>query len=189
MWPTSSPPGSYDLEVDFGRGAIGTLPVQAFDTADVELPLTGNPLPPIATPTLDAPAGISPLCTRAPEPCPFHADDVADLVAAGRPFALLVATPALCRTAYCGPVLETLIGEAPDFPDVSFVHLEVYANADEVSGNYDDPSIELARPVVELGLEFEPSLFLVDETGVVTDRIDNIFDRDELHQALETLAH
>lgn len=180
-------PGIYDLEVEFGQGAVGTLPVQAFDTNDIRLPLIGDSLPPIATPTFGAPEGISPLCTRAPEPCPFHTDDVADLLAAGQPIALLVATPALCRTAYCGPVLETLIAEAPDFPDVSFVHLEVYANAEDVDGNYDDPTIELAKPVLELGLEFEPSLFVVDEAGVVVDRIDNIFDRDELHEALEGL--
>lgn len=181
-------PGIYDLEVDFGNGVTGTLPVQAFGPDEVDVVLAGERLPPITTPTTDDPGGISPLCTRNPRPCPFHDHDVTDALAAGRPLALLVATPALCQTAYCGPVLETLIETAPGFDHIAFVHLEVYANASEVDGNYADPGLRLAAPVAELGLTFEPSLFLVDAEGVVTDRIDNIFDRSELEAALGTLS-
>ncbi|MDH3679272.1 MAG: hypothetical protein OEV40_04900 [Acidimicrobiia bacterium] len=180
-------PGIYDLEVDFGSGGVGRLPVQAFDRSEVALPLPGDPLPPVVTPTLERPEGISPLCTRSPEPCSFHQHDVAEVIGTG-PLALLVATPALCFTAYCGPVLDTLIELAPDFAGVTFVHLEVYANAADVDGNYADPALELARPVRELGLAFEPSLFLVDTSGTVVDRIDNVFDRSEAHDALAALA-
>jgi hypothetical protein len=181
-------PGVYDLEVDFGDGAVGRLPVQAFDAAEVAVPLPGEPLPAITTPTVAAPDGITPLCTRYQEPCGFHDHDVGSIVGGGRPLALLVATPALCATAYCGPVLETLIDVAPEHPGVDIVHLEVYANAAAVDGNYDDPNLELAEPVVQLGLTFEPSLLLVDGSGIVTDRIDNIYDRVELNDALDTLA-
>lgn len=181
-------PGIYDLEVDFGSGAVGQLPFQAFDPVEVTVPLPGDPLPPIRTPTFDEPDGIDPLCTRVGGPCPFHADDVAATVGNGRPLALLVATPALCSTAYCGPVLDTLIDVAPDHPDVTFVHLEVYANAEQVGGNYDDPDLRVADPVVELGLTYEPALFLVDGEGRVVDRIDNIYDRAELDDALTALA-
>ncbi len=181
-------PGVYDIEVDFGPDAgSGRLPVQAFDPSEVPVVVPGAKLPAISTPTISNPEGISPLCTRAPEACPFHEHDVADVLAEGRPLALLVATPALCLTAYCGPVVETMIDVAPDFGDVSFVHLEVYANASEVGGNYDDPAIELAKPVTDLGLAFEPSLILVNASGTIIDRIDNIYDRDELSTALSTL--
>ncbi len=178
-------PGVYDLQVDFGSDRVASLPVQAFDPAEVAVAMVGEELPAIITPTADAPEGIRPLCTRAPEPCPFHTLSVDE--ALGRPLALLVATPALCTTAYCGPVLETLIAEAADFADVTMVHLEVYANAADVGGNYDDPALAVAEPVNQLGLAFEPSLFLVDAAGVIVDRIDNLFDRTELRASLDSL--
>jgi hypothetical protein len=180
-------PGIYDLEVDFGHGQVGNLPVQAFDPADIDVVLPGQPMPPLDTPTTDHPEGISPLCSRQPA-CPMHAVSVAGGLRSGGPLALLVATPALCRTGYCGPVVDTLVAESAAFPGITAIHLEVYANASEVAGNYDDPAIELAAPVVELGLAFEPSLFLVDAAGTVVDRIDNVFDAGELRAALQTLA-
>jgi hypothetical protein len=179
-------PGIYDLEIDFG-GAVGSLPVQAFDPADIDVILPGQQLPPLVTPTAGHPEGIDPLCTREPA-CPLHDLAVADVLEAGEPLALLVATPALCQTAYCGPVLDTLLDLAPDFPGVRLLHLEVYANAADVGGNYADPAIELATQVVELGLRFEPSLFLADRSGTVVERIDNIFDASELRAALAVLS-
>ena len=179
--------GVYDLEVDFGNGAIGRLPVQSFDPTDVTVVLSGEQMPLLQTPTFDDGAGVNPICTRAPEPCPFHATTVTEALDAGSPLALLVATPALCQTAYCGPVLETLIAEAPDFSGITAIHLELYANANEVDGNYADPRLEVASQVAALGLSFEPSLFLVDGSGQVVDRIDNVFDGSELRAGLDSL--
>ncbi len=178
-------PGIYDLEIDVGA-AVATIPVQAFDPAEATLPLVGDPFPVVSTPTFDDPGEIDRLCTRF-EPCDFHRHDAADLVGRGRPLALLVATPAFCATAYCGPVLDTLIDAASGRDGLDVVHVEVYANPDEVGGNYLDPAIRLAPAVTGLGLSFEPSLFLVDGDGIVADRIDNVFDRTELDDALDTL--
>ncbi|MCP3991513.1 MAG: hypothetical protein GY724_20740 [Actinomycetia bacterium] len=181
-------PGIYDLEVDFGQGRIGRLPVQSFDLDEISVVVPGQAMPALQTPTFTDPAGVSPICTRAPEPCPFHEVTVAEVLDTGSPLALLVATPALCRTAYCGPVVETLIEESGDFPDVTAIHLELYANADEVAGNYNDEALNLASQVEALGLEFEPSLILVDASGIIVDRIDNLFDASELRGALAALA-
>lgn len=181
-------PGIYDLEVDFGGGRISSLPVQAFDPAEVVVPQPGDRMPRIDTPTTARPDGIDPLCTLAPDPCPLHQLSVAEVLDSGRPLALLVATPALCQTAYCGPVLNTLLTAAPRYPDVVAVHLEVYANAADVRGNYTDPNLTVAQPVLDLGLAFEPSLFLVDGSGRIVDRIDNLFDATELDAALTALA-
>ena len=99
-----------------------------------------------------------------------------------------MATPALCQTAYCGPVVDTLMAEAPAFESVAAIHLEFWANADEVAGNYSDPRLRLAPQVEALGLTFEPSLILVDRAGTIVDRIDNVFDADELRAGLATIA-
>jgi hypothetical protein len=181
-------PAVYDIEVDFGDGRTGQLPVQAFPLDEITVVLAGQQLPSLKTPTFADPAGVSPICTRAPEPCPFHDTTVAEALEAGSPLALLVATPALCQTAYCGPVLDTLIDETGDFPTVTPIHLEFYANADEVAGDYNDDRLRVAPQVEALGLQFEPSLILVDRSGTIVDRIDNLFDPSELRAGLATIA-
>ncbi len=179
-------PGIYDLEVDLGD-QTATLAVQAFDPTDIDVLLPGQPFPAIPTATTADPLGIELLCTRLPEPCTFHEHSADEILAQGRPMAVLVATPSLCFTAYCGPVLDSLIEIAPKFPDVEMVHLEVYANPESVGMDYTDPDIIVADAVASLGLEFEPSLFLVGSDGVVADRIDNVYDVTELETALALL--
>ncbi len=178
-------PGIYDLSLAIG-GAVSEIPIQAFAAEDATLPLVGDPFPVIRTPTVADPLGVDRLCTRF-EPCAFHGVDAAELIGAGRPLALLVATPAFCSTAYCGPVLETLIEQSAAFPDVEFIHVEVYANSDEVGGNYLDPDIRVAPALEAMGLEFEPSLFLVAADGTLVDRLDNVFDGSEVAAALAEL--
>ncbi|MEM7323172.1 MAG: hypothetical protein AAF531_08810 [Actinomycetota bacterium] len=183
--------GIYDLEITVTdelteETAVAMMPVQIFDPVDVTAPLPGAPFPVVDTPTVQDPGEIDRLCTRF-ELCPFHTRSATDVLAEGRPMALLVATPAFCSTAYCGPVLDTLIEAGRGFPEIEFVHVEVYANTDEVEGNYQDPRIRLAPAVEALGLTFEPALFLVDSAGMLVDRIDNVFDGTELVEALAGL--
>jgi hypothetical protein len=178
-------PGIYDLTFEIG-GTRAELPVQAFDPSEVDIPVPGDPFPAVSTPTIADPDGVDPLCTRF-EPCGLHQHDAAELLAAGRPFALLVASPAYCSTAYCGPVLETLLQVTAGHSDIDAVHVEVYANPSEVGGNIADPGIRLAPAVEALGLGFEPSLFLVAGDGILADRIDNVFDRSELEDAIARL--
>lgn len=179
-------PGIYDLVVDV-NGATVSLPVQAFAHEDVSVLLPGQAMPAIETPTLDDARGVAPICTRAPDPCSLHARTLADVLAEGKPTAVLVSTPALCATSYCGPVLEALIEAADRYPAIEMVHIEVYANSEEINYNLNDERIRLAPAVLELGLEFEPSLFLVGSDGIIVDRIDNVYDTTELRSALDAL--
>jgi hypothetical protein len=178
--------GVYDINIDV-EGHTVTLPVQAFDPGDISLPLVGDRFPSIETPTLDDARGVDPICTLFDGPCPFHTRTAADVIAAGDPMAFLVATPAFCATSYCGPVLGTLIDSAAAFPTIAMVHVEPFANPREGVG-LSDPNLRTSPSVDSLGLAFEPSLFLVDRTGRIAERIDNVFDANELDAALTSIA-
>lgn len=189
---TMPEPGIYDLKITavdsgFGSPPSTSLPVQAFDPSEISVPLPGDPMPVVATPTFADPTGVDRLCTR-PDPCPFHENSFDQVMTNGRPSALLVATPAFCSTAYCGPVVETMIEAAAVVDGVDVVHAEVYANPDEVDGNFADPAIRLAPAVIAARLTFEPVLFLVSAGGVLVDRIDNVFDVEEAVGALSALV-
>jgi len=78
-------------------------------------------------------------------------------------------------------VLDVLLDVAADHPDVRFLHAEVYAHPHQ--------DLDTKAPVVdELGLTFEPCLVLVGADGRVVDRLDTIYDRVELTDALARLA-
>jgi len=178
-------PGIYDLEVDI-EGQLILLPVQAFSADEVEVITPGQRFPALVTPTLLLPEPMDSICTLFDGPCPFHEHTVADVLADGDPLAFLIATPAFCSTQYCGPVVETLIEASSSFPSVRPIHLEVYENTDDANGSRSN--LRAASQLAEIGLDFEPSLFLVGRDGIVADRIDNVFDRAELELALARIA-
>jgi hypothetical protein len=180
---TFGEPGLYTATVEID-GTPATQSFQVSEPGDVLLVQPGAALPSIETPTVTDHRGVEPICTRDPE-CAFHDLTVTEALASAGPLALLVATPEFCQTAVCGPVLDLLIEAAPAHPAVQFVHAEVYEDAAAV-GNVSTATV---APVVnDLGLTFEPSLFVVDGAGKVVARLDNVYDRVELGQALALVS-
>ncbi|NLV56970.1 MAG: hypothetical protein GXY13_15330 [Acidimicrobiales bacterium] len=158
---------------------------QVSDAGDIVVPQAGQAFPATTTPTGGAPGGVDPICTRDPE-CGLHEVDVATAVGTA-PLAILVSTPAFCTAAICGPVLDVLLGAREAAPHVTFVHVEVYASAEEV-GEAGPGNATLAPAVDAWKLPYEPCLFLVGSDGTLHRRLDVIFDGDELAEALADLA-
>ena len=173
-------PGIHEITVvgEDGYNAV-TLDI----SQDALIPLVGQPLPSVATPTTADARGVDPICTRTPA-CDLHAVSLAEVLGTG-PVALSIATPEFCQTAICGPVLDLLIEALPDYPTITGVHAEVYADP---RGN-DDPTAGGLSPITdEFALTFEPTLYLVDATGTIVTRLDSVYDRVELREALDRIA-
>ncbi len=176
---TFDEPGIYTGRTEVDGEAV-EMAIKVDAVADVTVIQTGATLPAMVSPTLEQTQGVDPVCTNDPV-CPLHDVTVADALAEGRPIALLVATPAFCQISICGPVLDVLLDVTADHPDVRFLHAEVYT----------DPlkDLEVKAPIVdELGLTFEPCLVLVGADGRVVDRLDTIYDTDELTESLARLS-
>lgn len=171
-------PGVWELVIGVGAARTSTeLTIRPPQELAV-VPGPGDRLPSIPTPTTADPLGIDPLCTAQPV-CPLHEVPLDRALAAGRPVALLVSTPAFCQTAICGPVLDLVVARAAALGDrATFLHAEVYT---------DDRASETTPTVDALGLRHEPSLFLADGGGVVRRRLDYTFDADELDASLTAL--
>lgn len=143
----------------------------------------GAEMPSIPTATSADTLGVTPLCTR-DQQCPFHGTSLAEALDLGKPIALSVSTPAYCAVSICGPVLELLVAAAPDYDDITFVHVEPYQHP--VPGDpYGNGTVEAMGA---LGLDYEPVLFLVDANGTVADRLDFVYDTAELTNALDWLG-
>jgi hypothetical protein len=179
---TLSDAGAYTVTVEVAGSKLDRNVV--FASPDkVPLVQPGERAIPVVTPTPSDHRGVEPICTRTP-PCPLHELTLSDALSNGRPTAFLISTPAFCQTAVCGPVLELLLEEAPTRP-INAVHAEVYTNA---MATGDPLQATLAEAVTAYKLSFEPSLLVADGNGIVTDRLDFVFDRTELRQALDKVT-
>ena len=100
-----------------------------------------------------------------------------------RPVVLLFATPALCVSRVCGPVVDVAEQVKSEYGDeVAFIHQEIYVD--------NIPGPDNLRPQVKAyGLPTEPWLFVLDRNGDVATRIEGAFSVAELESALEPLVN
>jgi hypothetical protein len=149
---------------------------QIFDPKDVPIPVVGQPLLPVDTPTVSDSRGIDPICTRTPDPCPLHDVNLRDALASGKPVVYLLGTPAYCQTGTCSPALDAVLSVREEVGDaVIFVHGEVYT---------DSSATTPAKHVTDYKMTFEPALFITDAKGTLVDRLDAIFDAEEVRETL-----
>ncbi len=178
---TPSEAGIYELAVADEEG----FNVLTFDVGEASsVPGAGQALPPLDTPTRGNDRGVTPICTRTPA-CALHAATLREALGGGGPVAFLIATPEFCQTAICGPVLDLLVEALPDFRTVTAVHAEVYADP---RGDADPTAGGLSAAPEAYGLTYEPTLFVADATGTIVTRLDTVYDRAELQEALASVA-
>jgi hypothetical protein len=153
--------------------------VVSIDKTAARIPYAGQPLISTPTPTLTDSRGVTPICTRSPM-CPFHTVSLDVAMKMNKPLALSFATPALCTSATCGPVLDTLVKLQPEFGDkIVFVHSEIFIQLSRSAPN--------TPAVLAYHLQSEPVLFLADAKGTVVQRIDGLYGQAETRAALARL--
>lgn len=172
-------PGDYYVRATY-RGQTADAPLQGIIApAKSQIPIPGQPMISIPTPTVDASRGVNPICTRQPA-CPWHDVSLDVALTQHQPLVLLFATPALCQTATCGPVLDTLLSLKSQFEGkVRFLHSEIYTS---MSAQTNTPA------VLAYHLTSEPVLFLAGADGVVRQRIDGLFGRGEATAGVANLV-
>jgi hypothetical protein len=169
--------GNWKVGTRVGGDVANTFvqPVKA--TADAPVP--GQSAPRAASPTTTDALGVNPICTREPE-CPLHSVSLSDVIGAGKPVAVMFATPALCSSAYCGPVLDEMLAIMGPYQDrVTFVHVDIYQN---LTDNKLSPTVEAWN------LPSEPWLYGIDGAGTVTSRLDTAFGKTEMVALLDGLV-
>lgn len=137
----------------------------------------GEQVPDVRTDTLTSAGGIEEdLCTREP------IDDMHDVslheVVGKKPVALLMATPQLCQSRVCGPVVDIAAQLKQEYGDeVEFIHQEVF--------NDNDPQKGLREPLRAFGVPTEPWLFTIDRSGRVAARLEGSFGIESFRTAVE----
>jgi len=144
---------------------------------DDPVPGVGDTPPAIHTPTrLDVADDLAKIDTRDPHD-DMHEVDFADVLGK-KPVVLLFATPLLCQSRVCGPVVDVAAQIEDQYRDqVDFIHMEIF-NGNEVNKG--------TRPQVNaFRLPSEPWVFVIDKQGKVVARIEGAFSVDELESAVK----
>ena len=152
----------------------GPLPVGAPNGP----PDVGQPAIRVHTETgADVGGNLTRLSTRVPPPREMLQTDFADVVGK-KPVVLLFATPALCKSRTCGPVVdiaEQVRGE--NGTGVVFIQQEIYQD--------NDPGKPYRSQVLKWRLPTEPWAFVIDRRGKVAARFEGVFSVGELARAVE----
>jgi hypothetical protein len=170
---------------------VATDPIAAHVLASDPVPNVGDKAPVIDTPTVKSAGGnVGSIDTRTPP------DDMHDVsfasVAGKKPVLLLFATPALCQSRVCGPVVdiaEELKNESKGQAD--FIHMEIYRDNTIKPGCLEGtrPQTECLRPqVLAYHLETEPWAFAIDRHGRVAARLEGAYSKAELQAALKVAS-
>jgi hypothetical protein len=169
--------GNYEVlgVTQLDQRVVGGTPVKVTVDRPETPPDVGDPVPRVHTPTRDEVGELSEIDTREP-PSTMHDHDLADVLGR-RPVMLLFATPRLCRSRICGPVIDVLEQVKADHPDdAAFIHMEIWNRNSRDAGQ---------RPQVRaFGLPSEPWLFAIDRQGRVAARIEGAFGAEEAEEAL-----
>jgi hypothetical protein len=142
------------------------------------VPGPGDTPPAIHTPTeADAAGDLASIDTRVPAAPELHQVDFADELGK-KPIVLIFATPLLCQSRVCGPVVDIGLQVQDKYrDDAEFIHMEIYKN----NAVNDGPRPQVAA----FNLPSEPWVFTIDRRGKVAARIEGAYSAQELEQAVK----
>ncbi len=109
---------------------------------------------------------------------------IAGAIGSGMPTVIVMASPAFCINAVCGPQVEVLRQLKDKYQGrANFIHVDLYDNPDEIQG--DLSRARISPTVLEWRLPSAEWSFVIDRDRKVAARFESFATFDELDQALE----
>lgn len=155
-----------------------------FDVPERSLaPAPGSAAPKSDSKTAADVDSLSQLTTGSEPDADLYRLSIADAIESGLPTVAVMASPAFCISAVCGPQVEVLSELKDEFAgQANFIHVDFYDNPAEIQG-------DLARAIVsptvrEWNLPSPEWTFIIDRDGAIADRFEGFAALEELRQSL-----
>jgi hypothetical protein len=192
--PRSPISGTYVASIRIastGNWLIGAEALGGFGTA--ALPVSprvdnavGSKATPVKTPVATADAAIAEICTRDPVDH-LHAISLDEALQNGKPTVVSFATPLLCSSQLCGPVVdEQILASRSVGPKANFIHVEEFLPGP----SHSPPAATLENQSAGFKawhLESEPWMFVIDGSGVIRTSFEGPVTAKLIEQALRPL--
>ena len=195
-WPYGTR-GLYTTRLSFDKPGRWGLDIAVLDTEgssrqaellfDVEetpaTPAVGSPAVKSRNKTLDDVERISQLTTGSMHDSELYQTTIAEAVTSGLPTVVVMASPAFCTNAVCGPQVEVLQQLKDSYNgQANFIHVDFYDNPEGIQG--DLSRARISPTVLEWGLPSTEWTFVIDRRGTVFARFESFATLKELEQAL-----
>ncbi len=165
-------PGTYTIaaQTDLsGHRAVGTA---TFEVTTSSVPAAvGSKAISVKTPVATTEDALEKICSRRP-PDPMHYISLDDALKNGKPTVVTFATPALCESRLCGPVVdeELDVFNAVGAKKANFIHVEEFPGAPETVKVASEENI--SAPFKAWGFETEPWTIVIDGDGIIRARLE-----------------
>ena len=125
----------------------------------------------VASPVATTPHGLKEICTRTP-PDPMHYISLDEALRNGKPTVVSFATPLLCESQMCGPVVDEqfLVFEHHGPKRANFIHVEEYLPGPDLKPPPATPN-NLSPAFKAWGFSNEPWVIVIDAKGVIRARL------------------
>src|SRR3954453_13154749 len=174
------PQGVFALVRMDGRLVAASPSPLGVKTPQAPPPDVGDKAIPMHTETPADGKKLSYLTTRVPPNKDMVSTDFADVLGK-KPVVLIFATPALCQSRVCGPVVDVAEQVRSEVGDkAAFVHQEIYKD--------NQPNKGLRPQLGKWRLESEPWTFVIDKSGTITSRFEGAVSVPELKAAVDRAA-
>ena len=193
--------GVYAADVTFDRAGFWAVQLTAtidgaelggrsvFEVLDEhKIPAVGDKAPRTENRTLESDVPRAAIDSRAqggqkiPDP-EMHEVTIAESIRRGEPALVVFSTPVYCVSRFCGPITDVVDELRTEYSDrANFIHIEIWFD-------FQDKAVNKAAAdwlYVDNDLT-EPWVFLIDDTGTIAARWDNVATYDEMAAELEKL--
>jgi hypothetical protein len=174
--PSAGNWGVLATDTDNGKpiGGAAGMPVKDQVSAAVGSKAISEP-----TPVATTPAEAAKIDTREP-PSPMHYISLDAALQNGLPTVVVFATPLLCQSRLCGPVVDEVLGvyDQVGTAKANFVDVEIYPERD---------ANKPAEAFTRWGFLSEPWTLVIDKDGVIRGRFEGPVTAGEVHAAVQPL--
>ncbi|TMK86485.1 MAG: twin-arginine translocation signal domain-containing protein [Actinobacteria bacterium] len=198
--PRSALPGNYAATIEVpgvGNWLVGVTLSQgsqrffgqaALQGTDQKIPAElGSKAISVKTPVAHTLAGLKQICTR-PPPDPMHYISLDKALTTGKPTVVTFATPLLCESMLCGPVVdeELLVYQKLGASKANFIHVEEFLPGPDLTPP--PATLENQSPAFKAwGFQTEPWTIVIDGMGIIRARIEGPVTAPQIEAALHPL--
>ena len=183
---TFDKPGRWGLNIsvldDAGAGGQAQLFFEVAETASA--PVEGQPAIASMNKTISDVEGLEELTTGSMQDPDLYQISIADALKSGLPSVVVMASPAFCTNAVCGPQVEVLQELKDKYKgQANFIHVDYYGNPDEIQGDLDRAVV--SPTAKEWRLPSTEWSFVIDRNGSIAARFESFATLEELEQVLQ----
>jgi hypothetical protein len=180
--------GNWIVAVSLSQGSTKYFGTANLEATDQSIPAAiGSKAISVKTPVATTERERRKICTRDP-PDPMHYISLSAAIKNGKPTVVVFATPALCESMLCGPVVDELllVYQKIKASNANFIHVEEFLPGDDFTPP--PATLENQSPGFKAyGFTTEPWTLVIDKKGIVRARFEGPVTAAMIEAALQPL--